>query len=447
MLSSDHALDYRVLDLPGDSTAPAQSEMATREQALRKVSRRIIPFLFVLYVVAWLDRVNVGFAALQMNADLVFSDAAFGFGSGIFFLGYCLFEVPSNLILARVGARPWIARIMITWGIISASMMFVRTPLTFCLLRFFLGAAEAGFFPGVIYYLSRWYPADQRARAIATFMTAVPVTSLVGGPLSGMLLGLRGFYGLAGWQWLFLGEGIPAIILGFVAYFYLTERPADAAWLTPVERESIIHSLAIEKSSHETSLRQALFSPLVWRLGVIFFLAAIGFLGYSIWSPLVIKSLTGASDLGVGAITAGIGAATIAVMLLVSSHSDRRQERFIHVGAMLLLMTFGFVGCVAFPSPWLGIAALALVPIGHCASYGPFWSIPSQFLSGRAAAAGTAMVVTIANVGGFAGPALIGYLKKVTGTHTASFLLLAAFALVAALLAFQMRGAKFRPRG
>src|SRR6476659_10771416 len=207
---------------------------------LRKVTWRLIPYLFLLYIVAWLDRVNVGFAALQMNTDLRFSAVTFGFGSGIFFLGYCLFEVPSNLMLERLGARLWIARIMVTWGLISISLMFVRTPLAFYLVRFLLGAAEAGFFPGVIYYLSLWYPSAQRARAIAIFMTAVPVTGLVGGPLSGLLLTMNGRCGLAGWQWLFLGEGVPAIVLGVVVLFYLTERPEVAAWLTPDERESII---------------------------------------------------------------------------------------------------------------------------------------------------------------------------------------------------------------
>jgi ACS family tartrate transporter-like MFS transporter len=202
---------------------------------LRKVTRRLIPFLFLLYVVAWLDRVNVGFAALHMNSDLGFSSTAFGFGSGVFFLGYCLFEVPSNLLLDRVGARRWISRIMVSWGAISVAMMFVRTPLTFYILRFMLGAAEAGFFPGVVYYLSLWYPETQRARAIAAFMTAIPVTGLIGGPVSGALLGLDGVSGLAGWQWLFLVEGLPAILLGVIVLVYLTDRPEAAHWLAPAE--------------------------------------------------------------------------------------------------------------------------------------------------------------------------------------------------------------------
>lgn len=211
---------------------------------LRKVTMRLIPFLFLLYIVAWLDRVNVGFAALQMNSDLRFSATAFGFGSGVFFLGYCLFEVPSNLVLHRVGARSWISRIMISWGAISPMMILVRTTPVFYLLRFLLGAAEAGFFPGVVYYLSHWYPEGQRARAIAAFMTAIPVNGVVGGPLSGALLNLNGFFGLAGWQWLFIVEGVPAMLLGGIAFFYLTDRPEAADWLNPEEKVWLVSRLA-----------------------------------------------------------------------------------------------------------------------------------------------------------------------------------------------------------
>src|SRR6266487_3126854 len=240
---------------------------------LRKVTLRLIPFLFVLYIVAWLDRVNVGFAALQMNSDLRFSSAAFGFGSGVFFLGYCLFEVPSNLVLHRVGARRWISRIMVSWGAISATMMFVRTPPTFYLLRFLLGAAEAGFFPGVVYYLSHWYPEGQRARAIAAFMTAVPVSGVVGGPLSGALLTLNGLFGLAGWQWRFLVEGLPAILLGVIVLVYLTERPEVAGWLAPLERDWLVKKLADERVGRDTAqasgITAALTNPTIWQLGII----------------------------------------------------------------------------------------------------------------------------------------------------------------------------------
>jgi ACS family tartrate transporter-like MFS transporter len=410
---------------------------------LRKVTFRLIPFLFVLYIVAWLDRVNVGFAALQMNSDLGFSSAAFGFGSGVFFLGYCLFEVPSNLVLHRVGARRWIARIIMSWGAISVAMMFVRTTLAFYFLRFLLGAAEAGFFPGMIYYLSLWYPEAQRARAIAAFMTAVPVSGVIGGPLSGVLLSLNGICGLAGWQWLFLIEGLPAILLGVIVLVYLTDHPEAAHWLSPAERHWLVSKLATERAActaaHPIGTVAALSNPTVWQLGIIFLLAAIGFYGYSFWAPLIIKSLTGSSDLGVGFILGAISAVTIAFMVLNSADSDRTDERPLHVAVPLLISAAGFFGCALLSEPGLAVISLALVPIGHCAAYGPFFSMPPRFLTGAPAAAGIALVVTIANVGGFVGPTLMGAMKDRMGTHSFAFMLLAACAIVAAFLALRLR--------
>ncbi|HXQ02914.1 MAG TPA: MFS transporter [Candidatus Udaeobacter sp.] len=407
---------------------------------LRKVTWRLIPFLFVLYVIAWLDRVNVGFAGLQMNADLRFSSATFGLGSGIFFLGYCLFEIPSNIILERVGARLWIARIMVTWGLISAGFMLVRTPPLFYLLRFLLGVAEAGFFPGVIYYLSLWYPTAQRARAIAAFMTAVPVTGLIGGPLSGALLGLDGIYGLKGWQWLFLLESLPAMVLGISVIFYLNDRPETTRWLAPAERDWLVETLAAERNACllRPDIRVALSDATVWKLGIVFLLTAAGFYGYSFWAPLVIKSLTGLSNFKVGLVLGAISAITILGMLLNGYHSDRKGERALHIAVPLLVTAVGFLGCALLHQPVLAIIALALVPLGHCASYGPFWSMPTQFLTGPAAAAGIALVTMIANIGGFAGPALIGVLKTRTGTHTDAFLLLGGLAVIATLLALRI---------
>jgi ACS family tartrate transporter-like MFS transporter len=408
---------------------------------LRKVTLRLIPFLFLLYIVAWLDRVNVGFAALQMNSNLGFSSAAFGFGSGVFFLGYCLCEVPSNLILHRVGARRWIARIMMSWGAISIAMMFIRSTSAFYTLRFLLGAAEAGFFPGVVYYLSHWYPEGQRARAIAAFMTAVPVSGVIGGPLSGALLELNGVFGLAGWQWLFLVEGVPAILLGLIVLAYLTDRPETAHWLSSAEKDWLVSRLAAEHGSRGAahSIVSALTNPIIWTLGTIFLLAAVGFYGYSFWAPLVVKSLTGASDLGVGIVIGLISAVTIILMLLNSIHSDRTDERPWHVFLPLLIMGAGFFGCALLRQPILALVFLAMVPIGHCAAYGPFWSLPSRFLTGAPAAAGIALVVTIANVGGLIGPTIIGAMKDRFGTHGPAFTLLGACAIVAALLAIALR--------
>ena len=431
-------------ELPNSMKPPISPTEKLSAVTLRKVTWRIIPFLFVLYIIAWLDRVNVGFAALEMNADLGFSSATFGVGSGIFFLGYCLFEIPSNIILERVGARLWIARIMVTWGLISAGLMLVRTPQLFYLLRFLLGVAEAGFFPGVIYYLSLWYPTAQRARAIAAFMTAVPVTGLIGGPLSGALLGLDGVYGLKGWQWLFLLEGLPAMVLGISVIFYLNDRPETTHWLTPAERDWLVDKLAAERKACalRPDILAALTNIAVWKLGIIFLLTAAGFYGYSFWGPLVIKSLSGLSNFKVGLVLGAISAITILGMLLNGYHSDRKGERAIHIAVPLLITAVGFLGCALVHQPVLAIIALALVPLGHCASYGPFWSMPTQFLTGPAAAAGIALVTMIANVGGFAGPALIGWLKTRTGTHADAFLLLGGLAVIASVLAVRIGPAK-----
>ena len=409
---------------------------------LRKVTVRLIPFLFVLYIVAWLDRVNVGFAGLQMNTDLRFSSTAFGFGSGVFFLGYCLFEVPSNLVLHRVGARRWISRIMISWGAISTAMMFVRTTPSFYVLRFLLGAAEAGFFPGVVYYLSHWYPEGQRASAIAAFMTAVPVSGVIGAPLSGALLSLNGLFGVAGWQWLFLVEGLPAILLGIIVLVYLTDRPETADWLSSAEKDWLVNTLAAERTSRHGALPVGIFAaltnPTIWQLGIIFLFAAIGFYGYSFWAPLVVKSLTGSSDLGVGVILGGISAVTIIMMVLNSAHSDHTDERPLHVAVPLLISGAGFFGCALLRESILAVFFLALVPIGHCAAYGPFWSMPSRFLTEASAAAGIALVVTIANVGGLVGPTIIGAMKDHFGTHGPAFMLLAGCAVVGASLAMTL---------
>jgi MFS transporter, ACS family, tartrate transporter len=422
------------------SLASPSANVAT--VTVRKITLRLIPFLFILYVVAWLDRVNVGFAALQMNSDLRFSSAVFGFGSGVFFLGYCLFEVPSNLVLHRVGARRWISRIMISWGAISVAMMFVRTTPTFYVLRFLLGAAEAGFFPGVVYYLSHWYPEGQRARAIAAFMTAVPVSGVIGGPLSGALLSLNGLFGLAGWQWLFLVEGLPAILLGVIVLLYLDERPEEARWLLSVERDWLRNELTNKRNPRSAAqsigILAALTNATIWQLGIIFLFAAIGFYGYSFWAPLVVKSLIGSSDLGVGVILGAISAVTIISMMLNGAHSDHTDERPLHVAVPLLISGIGFFGCALLRQPILAVFFLALVPIGHCAAYGPFWSIPSRFLTGAPAAAGIALAVTIANVGGFVGPTIIGAMKDRFGTHGPAFMVLGGCAIVSALLAMAL---------
>jgi MFS transporter, ACS family, tartrate transporter len=422
---------------------------AVQPATARKLFVRLIPFLVVLYVVAFLDRVNVGFAALHMNADLGFSATQFGVGSAMFFVGYCLAEVPSNLILARVGARLWIARIMITWGLLAAAIMFVRTPTQFYVMRFLLGVAEAGFFPGVVFYLSQWFPPANRARAIGAFMTGIPLSGIVGGPLSGAILGLGGHLGLAGWQWLFLLEGLPAVLLAFVVFLYLDDSPGQAHWLDASEKSELIAALQAESQvgvEHRTkSVRQTLANRTVWSLGLIFLLANVGYYGYAIWSPQIIKTVSGAGDFWTGVIAGGISLAMAVAMIANARHSDNSDERYLHVALPLTLMTVGFLGFMSAPSAALALCALALVPIGIGSAYGPFYALPSAFLADDAAAAGIALIASIANVGGIIGPALIGWMKDLSGGYVGSSLALGLISFAAVLLTLYVRAS--RPRG
>jgi ACS family tartrate transporter-like MFS transporter len=426
--------------------AEPESGVASASIAFSKVTRRLLPFLFILYVVCFLDRVNLGFAALQMNHDLGFTPAVYGFGAGIFFLGYVLFEVPSNLILARVGARRWIARIMITWGLIASAMMFIRGSLSLYALRFLLGAAEAGFFPGMIYYLSQWYPAAERARAIARFMIAIPVSGIVGGPISGALLGLDGRLGLAGWQWLFLVEGLPAVVLGFVVLAFLTDGPEDAAWLTPSEREWLKASLLEERlhceRRHGLSVVQALRNGTVWQLGVLILLSnAFGVYVLGLWLPQIVRSLAGWSNLMVGIVTAVPNIVAAGTMVLVGAHSDRTGERLLHIAAVAAIAGVGFVGSAWLHSPVLVVLALSLAAAGAISSHGPFWTLPSRFLTGSAAAGGIALIVSIANLAGFAGPYIMGLLKGASGSFRSGLLCVGLACVAGAALAIRLRRA------
>ena len=411
-------------------------------QTLRKVTLRLIPFLILCYVVAFLDRVNVGFAGLQMNQELGLTATQFGFGSAIFFVGYCLFEVPSNVILARVGARRWIARIMITWGLLAAAMMFTRGPISFSVLRFLLGVAEAGFFPGIVYFLTFWYPDAARARAIAAFMIGIPLSGVIGGPLSGALLGLDGLLGLSGWQWLYLIEGIPAVMLGLIVLSYLTDEPKDAHWLAPEERAALADVTAADASEHNRArnhrIRDALSSSRVWGLGAIPLLANTAFYGYLIWSPQLIKSLIGSSNWMVGLVSGAIAALMAVSMLANSAHSDRTGERRLHVALPLFAMVIGCVGAALLPTPTLSLCALALVPIGMGAIYGPFYTLPCRFLRGEAAACAIALVAALANVGGILGPYIIGLLKDLSGGYVVPLLVLGVFAFAAAIFALRL---------
>jgi ACS family tartrate transporter-like MFS transporter len=427
---------------------PSRAAAGTNPSALERatigtVRRRLIPFLFLLYLTAYLDRVNVGFAALQMNHDLGFSGVVYGFGAGVFFLSYALFEVPSNLILARVGARRWIARIMITWGMIASGMMFVRTPLSFYLLRFLLGVAEAGFLPGILFYLSSWFPAAERGRAIAGFMVANPISGVVSGVLAGPLLGLGGRLGLAGWQWLFLLEGLPALALGIIVLWYLPDQPEAAPWLKLEERTWLAARLQSERTQcverHGLTLRQALASGTVWQLGLLYFLTASNGYAYSLWSPQLIRGLTGLSNTSVGFVAAAISLTAAVCMLLNGAHSDRHGERCLHVAVPASVAALGAFASVWLRSPVLGVLALALIPIGVYSLLGPFWSLPSVFLTGEAAAGGIALINSLASFSGFVGSNLLGFVKDATGDYRAAMLILMAMALGAAALALHLR--------
>lgn len=422
-----------------------EATVVLERATLGKVTRRLMPFLLLLYIVAWLDRVNVGFAALQMNRDLDFSAAVYGFGAGVFFVGYALFEIPSNLILARVGARRWTARIMITWGLISVAMMFVRGETSFYILRFLLGVAEAGFLPGIIYYLGNWYPAAARARAVSWFMSAIPLSIVIGGPLAGLLLEMHGLLGLTGWQWLFLIEGAPAVILGVVVLFYLTDTPEHARWLRPEERTWLSARIKSEQTQararHRVELRQALFHPTVWLLALIMFTCQSGSYGLTLWVPQILKGLSGLGDLQVGMISALPYVAAALGMVLIGTHSDRTGERFLHIAIPSMIGAIGFTASALLVSPIPGMIALTVAAVGDLGSRGPFWALPGRFLTGSASAGGIALINTIGSLGGFVGPYAVGLVKNATGGFTGGLLLLAALLVVGALLTLYLRSA------
>jgi MFS transporter, ACS family, tartrate transporter len=419
--------------------------METQElerRTMAQVSRRLLPLLFLLYLFCYLDRINVGMAALQMNAALRFDPATFGFGAGIFFLGYALFEVPSNVILARVGARRWIARIAITWGLLACALAWVRTPTQFYTMRFLLGVAEAGFFPGVIYYLSQWVPTAYRARSHAAFMIAVPSAQIVGGPLGGALLGLEGVGGLTGWQWLFLIEGLPPVVLGLIVFRFLTDCPKDADWLSRHERSWLSQRLEREQQQTEAadiSILRALANPLVWVLTIPYFAFYTIALGYALWAPTLVRDALHSSNTTTGLVIGAIYALAVFVYFLAGAVSDRRDERCAVAAVGLALACAGCIGAaVIAPSP-LRVAAFALIAMLSPLFLGSFWCLPTRFLKGPAAAAGIGLVSAIGSTGGFFGPSILGYLKQTTGSDVDAFLGLAALGLLGACVCLGLR--------
>jgi ACS family tartrate transporter-like MFS transporter len=407
------------------------------DSAAAKVRRRLVPFLFLLYIFAYLDRINVGFASLQMNEALGFSAAVYGLGAGIFFLSYTAFEIPSNIILAHVGARRWIARIMITWGLASAAMMFVRDAASFYTLRFVLGAAEAGFFPGIIFYLTRWVPAGERARTVAGFMTAVVTAGIIGGPLSGALLSMDGLGGLAGWQWMFLLEGIPATALGFVVLRVLPESPAEARWLTAGERSALVARLGQEGAAaagRAHGVSDALRHPWVWVLAIVYFVVPVTLYGFGFFLPQILQTTFAGTPLQIGVVSAVPYLAGAAGMIVTSRYSDRTGERrgFVAGGAALsgaALIATAFVQGLG-PS----LLMLSIAMLGLASMLGPFWTLASSFVSGAGAAAGIALINSVGNVGGFVGPYAIGYLRDTTSGFSAGLIAIGLAALVGGAL-------------
>lgn len=431
--------------LPGELTAsprPARGPLPDEAAAIsapRKVRARLVTFLGVLYFAAFIDRVNVGFAAAQMHRDLGFSAYVYGLGAGIFFLGYCLFEVPSNLILHRLGARRWIGRIMISWALVAGAMVFVRSAGGFYALRFLLGVAEAGFFPGIVYYLTYWVSAADRARLLGTFMAAIPLSTAVSGPLSSRILSLDGALGLAGWQWLFLTETVPSLLLGFITLRYLPDRPAHASWLTPAERVWLTGKLAAEAAATPGGMARAglaaLMSRRVLALCACYFGADLGLYGVVFWIPQILSG-AGIAEATVGyAVAVPYLLATIG-MLWWSRHSDRARERTGHIAVAALV---GFTGLAAsaylHSSPLLTLLAFTVGVTGSLAMLPIFWTLPSALLRGAGAAGGIALINAVGNIGGFAGPYAVGWIKDATGSFTWGLVLVAGGVLLTGLTA------------
>jgi ACS family tartrate transporter-like MFS transporter len=410
---------------------------------LAKVTKRLVPFLIICYFVAYLDRVNVGFAALTMNQDLGLSQTAFGFGAGIFFIAYFIFEVPSNLLLERFGARKWIARIMLSWGILSGLMAFIpdiarATGLgnenSFYLIRVLLGAAEAGFFPGIIFYLTLWFPAEYRARIVGYFMAAIPLSTVIGAPFSGLLLNLHGGLGLAGWQWLFVIEAVPAIVLAGVVFFYLTDRPADAAWLAADERKWLAERLTLEQRQreavHEFTVVQALINPRVIGLSLVYFGAVATNYGLGFFLPQIVKAF-GLTTFMTTVVSATPYAVGLVAMVWWGRRSDLVAERRFHTAFPLFVAAAGIAVSTALDDPTLKMLSFCIAGFGIFACLPVFWTLPTAFLSGAAAAAGIAVINSIGNLAGFAGPFAMGWIKDHTGSYAGGLLLLSGLGIIA----------------
>ena len=426
------------------STA-ATSDVRDEVIAYARVTWRLIPLLFICYVAAYLDRVNVGFAKLQMLNDLNFSESVYGLGAGIFFIGYFLFEVPSNLLLHKLGARRWIARILISWGLISGCMMFVQTPTMFYLLRFLLGVAEAGFFPGIILYLTYWYPAARRSQVTSLFMTGIPMAGVIGGPLSGWILtSFNGVSGMAGWKWLFVIEALPSVALGFVVMYFLDDRIADAKWLSADQKRLLQRN--IEKESTQGGDHSALGAfrnAKVWVLCAAYFGFIMGLYGIGFWLPSLIKASGISSPTTIGWLVAIPYSAAVVCMILTSRHSDRTGERRWHIAVPALVGAAALVVSTFVPqTPLWAIVTLTIATMGILTGLAQFWVLPPAFLGGAAAAAGIALINSVGNLAGFVSPFAVGWIKDTTGSTNNGLYVIAASLVVggAIVLAVAQRG-------
>jgi len=398
--------------------------MSEQDRVFAKCEWRLIPFTALLYLVSYVDRVNVGFAALTMNKDLAFSPRTYGFGAGVLFISFSLGQVPANMVLMRMGARRWLFCIMSAWGALSAATAFVQTPLSFYVLRFFLGAVESGFFVGVIFYLSLWFPEHRRARCIAGFQTAIPLAFVLGGPVSGLLLGMEGVLGLHGWQWLFLIEGLPALLLAFAVLKLLPDSPAHASWLSAEEKGMIASRLAVDDAAKECDLWPALRDPRVFALGLALFGTICAGIGIQLWLPLIAQGM-GYSNTASGFVVALPAVLAIGAMILWGRSSDRRRERVWHAACAMLLTAAGFAFASVAPNDLIELAALMVAFVSPIAVLPILNTLTLSFLRGPAAAAGFALYNTLGLLGGFAGPYVLGALKESTGTYTSGMMALA----------------------
>ena len=445
------------VELPQRANGPVD-EPVDGARLFRKIAWRLIPYLFLLYILAYLDRVNVGFAALQMQHDLRLSNTVYGTGAGIFFLGSALFDLPSNLMLVKVGPRRWIARIMISWGVIATCMMFVRGSLSFYLLRFLLGICEAGFFPGMILYLTYWFPSKQRAGAIAKFMTATSIAGVVGAPISGWLLNLEGFSRLHGWQWLFLAEGVPSFLMGFSVLYLLKDKPDDAGWLSRDEKVWLDAELEQDRqasgAAEKHNLIDAFKAPMIWLLAAICFVDQVGVYTVNLWMPLILTSflhgraaassvLSHADSTLISNICMIPYFAAAVFTVAIGYSSDSSGERRGHIAGCLVLSAIGFAWAGTTHSLVAALMGFTLAAIGYWSIMGPFWTLPTTMLDGRAAAGGVAIIMMISGAGGFVGPYLTGRLRDLTHGFSGGLYTIAALTLVAAAMCGLVRA---RPR-